>query len=48
MDDGGDPDTKPSQHCTSTECPYVLLAHTAAWCGYAQPRRCGCVFCYPD
>lgn len=36
-----------TQHCTSTECPFTL-SHTAKWCGYDQPRRCGCPFCYTD
>jgi len=37
---------KESQHCTSKECPYTI-SHTATWCGYEQPRRCGCPYCYP-
>lgn len=37
----------PRQHCTSEECPYTL-SHTAMWCGYEQPRRCECVFCYVE
>jgi hypothetical protein len=36
---------KPWQHCTSKECTYTL-SHTAKWCGYEQPRRCTCAYCY--
>lgn len=38
---------KPTQHCTSEECPYTQ-SHTASWCYYEQPRRCDCPFCYPS
>lgn len=38
---------KKGQHCTSEECSFSL-SHTAGWCGYEQPRRCSCAFCYPD
>lgn len=41
------PAIKPTQHCTSTACPFTH-AHTARWCGYRQPRRCGCPYCYPE
>jgi hypothetical protein len=37
---------KSTQHCTSEECEYTL-SHTASWCRYDQPRRCGCPYCYP-
>lgn len=35
------------QHCTSQECPFTH-SHTAGWCGYPQPRRCACAFCYSE
>ena len=34
------------QHCTADDC--YTFSHTARWCGNAQPRRCGCAFCYPE
>ncbi len=37
---------KPTQHCTSEECEFTL-SHTASWCHYDQPHRCGCAYCYP-
>lgn len=42
----GEQSIKPTQHCTSEECEYTL-SHTAQWCRYDQPRRCGCPYCYP-
>jgi hypothetical protein len=41
------PPIKMAQHCTSEECPYTQF-HAARWCGYEQPRRCGCPYCYED
>lgn len=38
---------KSTQHCTSEECFYTH-SHTAGWCHYDQPRRCGCPYCYED
>jgi hypothetical protein len=38
---------KPSQHCTSKDCGFTQ-SHTAGWCGFIQPRRCECHYCYPD
>ena len=40
-------DIKPTQHCTSEECPYTQ-SHTAQWCGYEQKRQCNCHWDYPE
>lgn len=41
----------PNQHCTyenrNGSADYSF-SHTAAYCGRPQPRKCGCVFCYPE
>jgi len=41
------PPIKPSQHCTSQDCE-LTLSHTAESCGWPQPHRCGCPYCYPE
>lgn len=40
------PGFSPDQHCTRDNC--MTLAHTANYCGYAQPRFCPCGYCYED